>query len=193
MRREYLAIEQFFPEQVEQILELIGELYAIEKLCPTGPPGDELRARLRNERSRAVVQRIQQWALDVRVLPESGLEKAIRYMAGVWSGLTVFLDDPRVPLDNNAAERAARGPVVGRKNHYGSKSRRGTEVAAILYSLLESAKLAGVEPKSYLTTATLAALEGKPIPLPHELAELGACETEPSAAASTAGPLDGDG
>ena len=178
VRREYLAIEPFFPEQVAQIVELIGELYAIEKLCPAGLPGDELRARLRNERSRAVVARIQQWALDVRVLPESGLEKAIRYMAGVWSGLTAFLDDPRVPLDNNAAERAARGPVVGRKNHYGSKSRRGTEVAAILYSLLESAKLAGVEPKHYLTTATLAALEGKTIPLPHELLDLGAAETE---------------
>jgi transposase len=171
VRREYLAIEQFFPEQVGEILELIGELYEVERLCPAGPEGDELRARLRQERSRGIVQRIQQWALDVRALPESGLEKAIRYMAGVWSGLTVFLEDPRVPLDNNAAERAVRGPVIGRKNHYGSKSRRGTEVAALLYSLLESAKLAGVEPKSYLRAATLAGLEGETIPLPHELVD----------------------
>ena len=77
-------------------------------------------------------------------------------MGGVWKGLVRFLDDPRVPIDNNATERALRGVVVGRKNHYGSKSRRGTEVAAVFYSLLESAKLAGVEPAAYLRAATLA-------------------------------------
>ncbi len=51
-----------------------------------------------------------------------------------------------------------RGPVVGRKNHYGSKSLRGTQVAALFYTLCESAKLAGVEPHAYLLTATEAAL-----------------------------------
>jgi hypothetical protein len=60
--------------------------------------------------------------------------------------------------------------VVGRKNHYGSQSRRGTEVAALFYSAIESAKLAGVEPKAYLRAATHAALQGDPIPLPHTLA-----------------------
>lgn len=75
-----------------------------------------------------------------------------------------------MPLDNNATERALRGPVVGRKNHYGSRSRRGTEVAAILYSLLESAKLCGVEPKAYLRAAVLAALNGDSPLLPHQYA-----------------------
>ena len=51
-----------------------------------------------------------------------------------------------------------RGVVLGRKNHYGSRSRRGTEVAALFYSLVESAKLCGVEPQRYLLTATHAAL-----------------------------------
>jgi transposase len=60
--------------------------------------------------------------------------------------------------------------VVGRKNHYGSQSRRGTEVAALFYSAIESAKLAGVEPKAYLRAATRATLQGDPIPLPHTLA-----------------------
>lgn len=46
--------------------------------------------------------------------------KALNYMLKLWPGLTVFLDNPEVPLDNNAAERALRGVVVGRKNHYGS-------------------------------------------------------------------------
>ncbi len=59
--------------------------------------------------------------------------------------------------------------VVGRKNHYGSKSRHGTEAAALFYSLVESAKHAGVEPAAYLHAAAVAALRGERIPLPHEL------------------------
>jgi hypothetical protein len=58
--------------------------------------------------------------------------------------------DPCVPLDNNAAERALRGPVVGRKNHYGSRSLRGTHVAAVFYTLCETAKLVGIDPYAYL-------------------------------------------
>ena len=67
--------------------------------------------------------------------------------------MTVFLDHPNVAIDNNAIERALRGVVLGRKNHYGSKSRRGTEVAAILYSMIESAKLVGINPEEYFKTA----------------------------------------
>ncbi len=92
-------------------------------------------------------------------------------MLGMWKGLVRFLDDPRIPLDNNGTERGLRGVVVGRKNHYGSKSRRGTEVAALFYSLIESAKLAGVEPKAYLRLAVQAALRGERAPLPHEIAK----------------------
>ena len=84
-------------------------------------------------------------------------------------GLQRFLDDPRVPLDNNATERALRGPVQGRKNHYGSRSRRGSEVAALFYTLVGSAPLNGVEPREYLRTATLTALTNKTVPLPHEI------------------------
>lgn len=169
VRRKFLEIEQFFETEAKQVLELIGELYAIEALCQTGPPGDELRAKLRTERSRAVVKKIEAWALSVQTLPQSGLRKAIEYMGGLWKGLTVFLDDPRVPLHNNATERALRGPVIGRKNHFGSRSRRGTEAAAILYSLVESAKLAGVDPSAYLRHAVVATLRGEPAPLPHEI------------------------
>ena len=60
--------------------------------------------------------------------------------------------------------------VIGRKNHYGSRSRRGTEVAALLYSLIESAKLCGVEPKAYLLRALRATLATPgAVTLPHTL------------------------
>ena len=69
-----------------------------------------------------------------------------------------FLGDPKIPLDTNGVERALRGVAVGRKNHYGSRSERSTRVAALFYSLIESAKLAGVEPRGYLREATLRAV-----------------------------------
>lgn len=62
---------------------------------------------------------------------------------------------------HNETERGLRGPVVGRKNHYGSKSERGTEAAAIYYSLLETAKLQGVNPTHYILDAARAGLRGE--------------------------------
>jgi transposase len=59
-----------------------------------------------------------------------------------------------------------RGVVVGRKNHYGSRSQRGTEVAALFYSIVETAKLVGADPFDYMQRAAGAALRGEPIPLP---------------------------
>ena len=124
---------------------------------------------LRKERSKTIVLAIQKWALEAEALPESNVGRAIKYMGLLWDGLRVFLDDPHVGLDNNATERALRGVVLGRKNH-GSRSVRGTEVAAVLYTLIESAKLAGVGPHAYIKTAITAALRGQQIPLPHEVA-----------------------
>lgn len=167
-RRELIDIEAFFPVEAKQGIDLIRELYLIEALCPNGPPGDEQRGQLRRERSVLVLDRIQTWMNTTRALPESGLGQAIKYIRGRWVGLTRFVHDPRIALDNNATERALRGVVVGRKNHYGSRSRRGTEVAALFYSLMESAKLVGIEPKAYLRRASHAALRGDVIPLPHE-------------------------
>src|SRR5690606_31843415 len=144
------------------------QLYSVERDAKTGPPEELLRVR--RERSKPILRQIQDWALSTHALPQSGLGKAIAYMGSVWNGLQVFLDDPHVELDNNRTERALRGVVIGRKNHYGSRSRRGTEVAALFYSLIESAKLAGIGPHTYLRAAVNAALRGGQIPLPHEMA-----------------------
>jgi transposase len=168
VRRKFVEAEPQHPNECNQVLGLIGALYEVERTASTGPPEELLRVR--NEKSRQIVRQIQDWALATSALPQSGLGKAIAYMGGIWDGLRVFLDDANVAIDNNATERALRGVVLGRKNHYGSRSRRGTEVAALFYSLLESAKLAGVGPHTYLKAATQAALRGAAIPLPHDLA-----------------------
>jgi hypothetical protein len=78
--------------------------------------------------------------------------------------------DRALALDNNGTERAIRGPVVSRKNHYGSKSKRGTEVAVIFCSLVETAKLHDVDPARYLRGAALAAERGEAL-LPWQLAQ----------------------
>ncbi len=163
-RRHFLELETAFPREVATFLDLVGQLFHIEK---DGAP-TELATR-RQQRSRPVVDEIRRFLTETPALPESGLRKAMAYVAERWTGLTRFLEDPDIPLSNNLAERSLRGPVVGRKNHYGSKSKRGTEAAALFYSLLESAKLCGVEPVGYLRQATGEALAGRTIPLPHEL------------------------
>jgi transposase len=168
VRRKFSEVDELHPGSCAGVLDLIGELYAIEREARDGPPDE--RARLRRERSADIVRRIHTWALEQRALPESPLGKAIAYLGAMWEGLQRFLNDPTVPIDNNAVERALRSVVVGRKNHYGSRSRRGTEVAAVLYSLIESAKLVGIDPDAYLRAASAAALRGDEVPLPHEFA-----------------------
>ena len=181
VRRKFLEAADFSPELSEHAVGLIGELFKIEKEVPRSGPGAsdeektrilELRSRLRREKSRPIIDELLEWAVrhDGAVLPKSKMGRAISYMLKLWKGLTLFLEDPRIPLDNNAAERALRGVVVGRKNHYGSKSKRGTEVAALFYTLFETAKLSGGDPRAYVTTAARRAIaEHGAVTLPSDL------------------------
>lgn len=167
VRRKFVQAQQSYPVAGEMVRS-IGRLYAIEK--DAGGDPDRL-AELRRLKSAPLVDEIQAWLLSQRALPQSSLGKAITYTSKLWPGLTVFLGDPRVPLDNNATERSIRGLALGRKNHYGSKSRRGTEVAALFYSLIESAKLVGVNPHHYLEEAARRAIENPgTVTLPRDLA-----------------------
>jgi hypothetical protein len=90
----------------------------------------------------------------VSVLPKDEVLLGTRLNRTSGNGYGLFLENPKIPLDTNGVERALRGVAVGRKNHYGSRSDRGTRVAALSYSLIESAKLCGVE-----------VFPGAPIPL----------------------------
>ena len=124
----------------------IQDLYRIDKRAAS----TEERARLRATESATVLEKMRTWMHEQRVLATTSFGSAIRYTLKNWERLTVFVRDPLVWLDNNRTERGLRGPVVGRRNHFGSKSARGTVVADTLYSLVESAKVAGVDPVGYL-------------------------------------------
>jgi len=165
-RRKFVEAEPNYPQDCERPLELISNLFEVERKVPRvhlpePPEVLELRQQLRTERSKPLLEELGGVARRTAntVLPKSGIGKAVRYLQTYWTGLTRFLDNPRIPLDNNLAERELRGLVLGRKNHYGSRSKAGTQVAAIFYSLVETAKLLGVEPRSYLIRAATVALE----------------------------------
>ena len=151
----YRKFEEAAPDHPEACLAMkwIGQLYDVDERA-----GDDLamKAELRRTESAEVIATMKTWLWSQAALKSLSIGNAAAYVVANWERLTRFLGDARVPLDNNATERGIRGPVVGRKNHYGSKSRRGTEIAAVFYTLLETAKLVGVDPARYLREAALA-------------------------------------
>ena len=164
----YRKFEEARPDHpsADQALAWIGALYDVDRKAD----GDLARlAELRRTESAAILDELRAWLWSQAELTSLSIGKAAAYAISNWTRLTRFVDEPRVPLDNNATERAIRGPVVGRKNHYGSKSRRGTQVAATLYTVLETAKLHAVDPAAYLAAAVGAADRGEVL-LPWQLA-----------------------
>jgi transposase len=152
--------EEASPDHPEANLAMkwIGELYEIDDKTGTDLAR---KSELRSSESARVIATMKTWLWSQAVLKTLSIGQAAAYTVANWDRLTRFVNDARIPLDNNATERGIRGPVVGRKNHYGSKSRRGTEVAATFYTLIETAKLAGVDPSAYLYEAVIAAARGE--------------------------------
>jgi transposase len=77
--------------------------------------------------------------------------KALESLDAHWEGLTRFVDDPRIPMDNNASERRARGPAVARKNFYGSGSLWSGQLAAAMFSIFATLSLWKLNPRKWLT------------------------------------------
>jgi transposase len=119
---------------------------------PHGGWQSEERCRVRNERSRPVPESLKQWLEEtlVKLSKESDTAQAVRYALGLWEALVRHVDDGRLEIDNNAAERALRVVALGRGNYLFAGSDRGGERAAAIYSLLGAAKLNDVDPEAYL-------------------------------------------
>ena len=94
--------------------------------------------------------------------------KALNYFMGNYDGLTLFLTDAEVPIDNNSQERLLRSHVVGRKTWYGTHSKRGAKTAAILFSIVETCKLNHVNPREYFKNLVQDLLVGKNAYTPRE-------------------------
>jgi transposase len=143
-------------------LERIGALFAVEREAGGRPP--EQRRRLRQEAARPVLDALRDlFAENLRRLPaKSELAGAMRYALSRWPALTRYADDGRLEISNNAAERAIRPLALGRKNWLFAGSDAGGRRAAAIYTLVETAKLNGLDPEAYLRRV-LDRIAGHPI------------------------------
>lgn len=134
----------------EQALRRIGALYTIEADIRGRPPAE--RCRERQARAGPLLEELFAWLREVlvQVSVKSELARAIGYTLTRLGSLTRYRDDGRIEIDNNAAERALRGVSLGRKNFMFMGSDAGGERAAAIYSLVETAKLNGIDPEAYL-------------------------------------------
>jgi hypothetical protein len=144
-----------------EALARIRELYAIEAEI-RGHPADH-RRQIRQERSRPIVEAVHVWLQNQveRVSATSDLAKAIRYALRHWPGLVVFLDDGRVEMDTNVVERAIRPTTLTRKNALFAGSDGGARHWAMAMTLIQTAKLNGVEPMAWLTDVLMRVVSGR--------------------------------
>ena len=163
VRRDFLAVARSWPDQEAWALgwiERIGGLYACNDRRPEAPRPGPLFTERDQEVRRCVAAIARQREDELapaelhparRRVPESLREH--------WPGLTVFVDHPGVPMGNNTAERPERGPVVGRKNYYGSGAVRSGRLAALLCSLFQTLALWKLNPRLWLTAYLTACAE----------------------------------
>src|SRR6202007_896610 len=143
-------------------LTRIAALYRIEAEIQ-GRSAQERRA-IRQERSRRLVEAFQPWLREKLSLisQKTKLAEAIRYALSRWAGLLLFLDDGRIEIDNNVVERTIRPLALNRKNALFAGSDGGAEHWAVIASLIETCKLTGVEPHSYLADVITHIVNGHP-------------------------------
>jgi transposase len=146
----YLATGRTDESLAAQALQRIRALYAIEAEIRGQPP--DVRTAQRQTRAGPLLDGMHVWLTSLigRVSAKSELAQAIGYSLTRWRALTRYIDDGRIEIDNNAAERALRGVALGRNNYLFMGSDAGGERAAAMYSLVETAKLNGLDPEAYL-------------------------------------------
>jgi transposase len=146
----------------------IDEVFAIEREINGLTP--EQRLAIRRERSKPLVEDLERWLRAERrkLSSKNPLAKAMDYSLKRWSTFTRFLDDGRICMTNNAAERAVRGIAVGRRNWTFCGSDAGGERAAVIFTLIETAKLCDIDPKAWLADV-LARIADHPASRIHDL------------------------
>ena len=150
-RRKLFEVHQSSESPIaEKALRRIQALYQIEADI-TGKPAAQRQAE-RQARSKLLLDELKTWmeAQRRRASGKTVLGKALQYALGRWEALTRYVDDGRLAIDNNVAERLLHGIAVTRKNFLFLGSDTGGDRAAILYTLIETAKLNGLNPEAYL-------------------------------------------
>ncbi|KAK0341588.1 hypothetical protein LTR94_025768, partial [Friedmanniomyces endolithicus] len=138
-----------YPKALEAV-RLIDRLFEVERAINGASP--EERQKVRQAQSAPIIVELETWLADTRSQLTGGhdIVKAIKYLTNRWPSFTRFLDDGRICLSNNAAERALRGIALGRKSWLFCGSDRGGQRAAFMYSLIVTAKMNDVDPQAWL-------------------------------------------
>ena len=151
-RRPFYEIAQASGSPIAQsALIEIGKLYVIEREVKHLLP--EARAGCRKQRAAPILAEFKRWLDETyaKSPPKSAIGKALAYSINRWPALTRYLEDGWLNIDNNPVENAIRGIALGRKNWLFAGSEAGGRRAALFYTLIETAKLNGVNPHAYLT------------------------------------------
>jgi hypothetical protein len=162
-RRRFYELAAAGPAPIAaEALDRIKALYAIEAEIRGLQP--EARRALRQERSLPLIQAMEPWlrAKLETISQKTKLAEAIRYALSRWTGLTLFVGDGRVELDNNIVERSIRPLALTRKNSLFAGSDGGADHWAILASLIETAKLSDIDPQAYITSVITRIVAGHP-------------------------------
>ena len=161
VRRRFYELAASGPAPIaSEALQRIAGLYAIEKDI-RGRSADERRA-VRQDRSRSIVIELEPWlrAKLALISQKTKLAEAIRYALSRWDGLTRFLDDGRIEIDSNVVERSIRPIALNRKNALFAGSDGGGEHWAVIASLIETCKLIGLDPQTYLADVITRIING---------------------------------
>jgi len=153
VRRKFVDIVKLHPESVAiDMVNMIGELYWIEKRATTTEMFAQERRWLRKKKSKPILKKVYRWLTyrQPKVVPKSPLGQAIAYALNNWRALTTFLEDGKLEIDNNRSERKIKPIVIGRKNHLFVGGEQGGKAAAIFYSLIETCRDNDVNPEMYL-------------------------------------------
>ncbi|WP_122587524.1 IS66 family transposase [Pseudomonas viridiflava] len=156
-RRKFVEAQKVQPKgktgRADIALNLINKLYGIERDLKASSDAD--RKNGRHEHSLPILAQLKSWIekTQLQVTAQNALGKAISYLASNWSKLERYVEEGYLPMDNNAAERAIRPFVIGRKNWLFSDTPKGATASAQLYSLVETAKANGQEPYAWLRHA----------------------------------------
>lgn len=130
-------------------LEYCNQLFAWEEQFKGFPPEERRKQRLKEEKP--ILDVLLAWANSVSTAPKSALGKALHYLKEQWPYLLRHLEDGRLELSNNRAERSIKPFVIGRKNFLFANTPLGAQASAAIYSLVETAKETGLDPFRYLT------------------------------------------
>jgi transposase len=163
VRRRFYELAAAGPAPIaSEALTRIAKLYAVESDI-RGKSADQRRV-VRQEKSKPVLDDLEPWlrAKLGLISQKTKLAEAIRYARSRWEGLSRFIDDGRIEIDSNIVERAIRPIALNRKNALFAGSDGGGEHWAIIASLIETCKLAGIEPQAYLTHVITKIVNGHP-------------------------------